>query len=584
MTPYSRFDGAIRRLVSDLCPADVDVAPLLRHVTIEPPRDPAHGDLAINAAMVLARPLGQKPRALAATMVENLRAEPDVEAIEIAGPGFINVRLRARAWTDVLATILSTGASYGCTQIGRGIRCNVEYVSANPTGPLHVGHVRGAAYGDALANLLAFCGYDVTREYYVNDAGAQIDILARSVYFRYMEVLGKAKGEIAADLYPANYLVAVGKALAQARGQTLSNMSESEWLPIVRDFSIDAMMALIRDDLALLAIRHDVFFSERSLHAGSDTKIAALLADLRHRDLVYEGRLPPPRGKPAQDWEDRPQTLFRACAFGDDMDRPLIKPDGSYTYFAADIAYFADKFARRFDQMIYVLGADHDGYAKRLGAIAGAIAGERAQLIVRFCQLVRLLRGGEPVKMSKRAGTFVSLRDIVDEVGADAVRFMMLSRKNDAPLDFDFEAVVEQSRDNPVFYVQYAHARCHSVLRMAQASHPQSQDRNSLTQANAQKLTHTAELDVLKRLAQYPRTIEAAAIAHEPHRISFYLLELASSFHSLWNRGKEEPQLRFINDDDRELTRARLALVHAVALVISSGLSIVGVSAPKQMR
>ncbi len=585
-TPYAYFTHLIREIARDLAPhaAREGLEDRLAQVVVEPPREAAHGDLASNAAMILARAFAQKPRELAEALAKVLRQNSQVQDIAVAGPGFINIRVAPNVWGDVIKIVLGAGDTYGRAVFGKGRKSNVEYVSANPTGPLHVGHVRGAAYGDALANLLQFVGYDVVREYYVNDAGAQIDILARSVFLRYREALGEDIGAIGDGLYPGAYLIDVGQALVRAHGDGLTNRAEKDWLPEVRAFAVAAMMDMIRADLALLNIHHDVFFSESSLHEGQISAIDNIIAQLRADDLVYEGRLPPPKGKPPEDWQERTQTLFRASNFGDDMDRPLVKSSGEYTYFAADMAYFQDKLTRGFDEMIYVLGADHDGYAKRLRGIAKALAGDPKGLVVRFCQLVRLLRGGEPVRMSKRAGDFVTLRAITDEVGADAVRFIMLSRRNDASLDFDFEAVVEQSRDNPVFYVQYAHARCHSVLRTARAENaPMAETQAAVEALNTAKLATAAEHDVLKMLAQYPRLIESAADAHEPHRISHYLIELSGCFHSLWNHGIKEPRLRFINHDDGEMTKARLALVQAVALVISSGLSIIGVSAPKRM-
>jgi arginyl-tRNA synthetase len=449
---------------------------------------------------------------------------------------------------------------------------------------MHVGHGRGAVFGDALAALLDFSGFKVTREYYINDAGAQVDVLARSAHLRYREALGE-EISIPEGLYPGDYLKPVGEALAKEYGRSLLGKPESEWLPLVRDTAIDAMMAVIREDLAALNIRHDVFFSERSLSQGATDQIRATIEELRARGLIYEGRLQPPKGQPVEDWEDREQTLFRATEFGDDVDRPLLKSDGSYTYFAADIAYHRSKFERGFRSMIDVWGADHGGYVKRMQAAVKAVSGGAADLDVKLCQLVKLLRGGEPVKMSKRAGDFVTLRDVVDEVGRDAVRFMMIYRKNDAPLDFDLAKVVEQSKDNPVFYVQYAHARCASVFRQAGEAFPNLKfSPEVLAEADLSILQDEAELDVLRRIAQFPRVIEAAAESHEPHRVAFYLYDLASAFHSLWNKGKDLPQLRFVNQTERNSTEARLALVYALKSVLASGLSVLGVSAPDEMR
>jgi arginyl-tRNA synthetase len=450
---------------------------------------------------------------------------------------------------------------------------------------MHVGHGRGAVFGDALASLLAYAGHDVTREYYINDAGAQVDVLARSAYLRYREALGEDVGAIPEGLYPGDYLVPVGRSLAASHGRALLEREEADWLPIVREAAIDAMMAMIREDLAALDIRHDVFFSERGLSLGATDEIARTIEDLRARDLIYEGRLAPPKGQPIEDWEDREQTLFRATAFGDDVDRPLLKSDGSYTYFAADIAYHRSKFERGFASMIDVWGADHGGYVKRMQAAVKAVTAGQGELDVKLCQLVRLLRAGEPVKMSKRAGDFVTLRDVVDEVGRDAVRFMMIFRKNDATLDFDLAKVLEQSKDNPVFYVQYAHARTASVFRQAAEAFPgQDMGPEALISADIGLLTDAAELELIAKIAQFPRLVDAAAAAHEPHRVAFYLYDLAALFHSFWNRGKDLPHLRFVNQTDRISTLARLALVRAVRVVIGSGLAVLGVTAPDEMR
>jgi arginyl-tRNA synthetase len=553
-------------------------------VVVEPPRDPSHGDLATNVALVLAKEARMKPRALAELIAADLESDPRLTKVEVAGPGFINLTLAPAVLHDVLRAAV-TDEGFGRGGQGAGIPVNVEYVSANPTGPMHVGHGRGAAFGDALANLLAFAGYRVTREYYINDAGAQVDVLARSAFLRYREALGEEIGPIPEGLYPGDYLKPVGAALAEQHGAALLEKPEAEWLPVVRNAAIQEMMALIRDDLAGLDIRHDVFFSERSLTQGAKDQIARTIEDLRARDLIYEGRLEPPKGQAIEDWEDREQTLFRATLFGDDVDRPLLKSDGSYTYFASDIAYHRSKFERGFALMINVLGADHGGYVKRMQAAVRAVTEGKGELDVKLCQLVKLLRGGEPVKMSKRAGDFVTLREVVDEVGRDAVRFMMIFRKNDAPLDFDLAKVVEQSKDNPVFYVQYAHARCASVFRQAGEAFPGTNlGPQALGEADLSLLADDAELDVLRRLAQYPRAIEAAALAHEPHRVAFYLYDVASAFHSLWNKGKDLPQLRFVNQHDKNSSEARLALVYALRGVLASGLRILGVTAPDEMR
>jgi arginyl-tRNA synthetase len=562
-------------------PAGID----LSRVVVEPPREAAHGDMATNAAMVLAKEAGIKPRDLAEQIAAKLRADDLIAAVDVAGPGFINLTLKPSAWSQALRTVLREGGTYGRSRIGAAEKINVEYVSANPTGPMHVGHCRGAVFGDALASLLQFAGYDVTREYYINDAGAQVDVLARSAYLRYLEALGVDIGPIPEGLYPGDYLVPVGQALAAEHGDTLRAMSESGWLPIIRDKAIAMMMEMIKGDLAALNIEHDVFFSERSLIATGNNKVTETIDFLRSRGDVYEGRLQPPKGKPVEDYEDRVQTLFRATAFGDDVDRPLIKSDGAYTYFASDIAYHKDKFDRGFCNLVDVWGADHGGYVKRVQAAIKAVTAGNATLDVKIVQLVKLLRNGEPVKMSKRSGDFVTLREVVDEVGSDAVRFMMLFRKNDAVLDFDLAKVIEQSNDNPVFYVQYGHARCQSIFRKARAMLPNlPEDPNAraafLLAAPMDKLTDPAELSLLRRLGLYPRTIEAAAAAHEPHRIAFYLYDLVGEFSALYNM----PHLRFIIDNDAEMTQARLALVQGVISVLASGLAILGVHAPDEMR
>ncbi len=559
-----------------LLPEDTDFS----RITVEAPRDSSHGDVTTNAAMVLAKPAGRKPRDLAEEIAALLREDPDIETVDIAGPGFINMRLSEAFWPRLMDAVLELGEAYGRSDLGQGMKVNVEYVSANPTGPLHVGHCRGAVFGDALANLLEETGHDVTREYYINDAGAQVDVLARSTFLRYREALGEDIGEIPAGLYPGAYLKPVGKALAEKYGDSLRNMPEEEWLPIVRDFAIDAMMEMIRDDLAALGITHEVFFSERTLHESG--LIDETIQELRERGLVYEGRLPPPKGKPPEDWEDREQLLFRATEFGDDIDRPLMKSDGSYTYFAADVAYIRDKLARGFRQLVYVLGADHGGYVKRLQAVNRALSGGDAELIARLCQLVKLYRGGEPVRMSKRAGDFVTLRDVVDEVGPDVVRFMMLTRKNDAPLDFDFEKVTEQSRDNPVFYVQYAHARICSVLRNAREELGEGA-LDAAGQPDWSLLKDEAEMAIIRRIGEYPRMLEAAARAHEPHRIAFYLQDLAADFHALWNKGKESPHLRFILTDQVDLSLTRLAFLRAIRYCLANGLHLLGVRPAEEM-
>ena len=579
---HGRVLAAVQQLKHDgVVPHDTST----EGITLEPPKDASHGDLATNAAMVLAKAAGQSPRALAERLAPLIAADPHVEKVEIAGPGFINLTLTRAFWPGVLRMVLEQGEAYGRSAMGKSEAVNVEYVSANPTGPMHVGHCRGAVFGDALANLLAFAGYDVTREYYVNDAGAQVDALARSAYLRYREALGEEIGAIPEGLYPGNYLKPVGRALADQHGSELLGMKEEKWLPIVCAAALQSMLAMIEDDLAQLGIRHDVFFSERSLSEGPRDQVAETITELKEKGLIYKGRLPPPKGKVDEDWEDREQLLFRSTEFGDDIDRPLVKSDGSYAYFAGDIAYHRDKFRRGFNTMIDVLGADHSGHVKRMKAAVAALTDGNAALDIKICQLVRLFRAGEPVRMSKRAGTFVTLRDVVDEVGPGPVRFMMLYRKNDAPLDFDFAKVVEQSRDNPVFYVQYAHARASSVLRNVRDMYPDlDAEERELARADLDRLDDDAELGLIRRLAQFPRVVEASASAHEPHRIGFYLYELAGDFHGLWNRGKDLPQLRFIYESDRELTRARVALVAVTKRVLASGLGILGVHAMDELH
>jgi arginyl-tRNA synthetase len=566
-------------------PAGVD----LSRVVVEPPRDAAHGDMATNAAMVLAKEARAKPRDLAEQIAAKLRADDLIASVDVAGPGFINLTLKPTAWSDALRTVLREGDAYGRSTTGAAEKVNVEYVSANPTGPMHVGHCRGAVFGDALCSLLGFAGYDVTREYYINDAGAQVDVLARSAFLRYREALGENIGAIPEGLYPGDYLRPVGQALAAEHGDKLKTMPENAWLPIVRNKAVAMMMEEIKGDLAALNIKHDVFFSERSLIETGNNKVAATIDFLRSKGDVYEGRLPPPKGGPVEDYEDREQTLFRATAYGDDVDRPLLKSDGSYTYFASDIAYHKNKFDRGFRDLVDVWGADHGGYIKRVQAAVRAVTAGKASLDVKIVQLVKLLRNGEPVKMSKRSGDFVTLREVVDEVGSDAVRFMMLFRKNDAVLDFDLAKVIEQSKDNPVFYVQYGHARGHSIFKNAREVLPDLPEEGTaraayLEKAAVERLTAPEELELLKRLALYPRTVEAAASGHEPHRIAFYLYDLASEFHALWTRGRDLPYLRFIINNDADLTQARLAMVQGVVSVLASGLAILGVNAPTEMR
>ena len=571
-------------IAAGVLPAGIDQS----RITVEPPRDPTHGDMATNAAMVLAKDAGKKPRDLAQAIAEKLRSDPLIDNVEVAGPGFINITLKPAAWIETLRIAVRLGPRYGRSEAGGGAPVNVEYVSANPTGPMHIGHCRGAVFGDALANLLVFAGFKVTREYYVNDAGAQVDQLARSAYLRYREALGEAIGPIPEGLYPGEYLKPVGEALAAQYGAALKATPESAWLPPVRAKAIEMMLAAVRADLAALGVNHDAFYSERSLVGENADQVAETIEWLRARGYVYEGRLPPPKGAPVEDWEDRDQTLFRSTAFGDDVDRPLKKSDGSYTYFASDIAYHRTKLERGFRTLIDVWGADHGGYVKRMQAAVAALSGQSAELDVKLIQLVKLLRAGEPVKMSKRAGDFVTLREVVDEVGRDAVRFMMLYRKNDAVLDFDLARVIEQSRDNPVFYVQYGHARGQSVFRNARAVFSDLPadfaDPAVVDAAALERLSDPAELALMRQIALYPRVVEAASAAHEPHRIAFYLFDLASEFHALWTLGNTSPHLRFIIQNDRQMTVARLALVQGVVSVLASGLALLGVGAPNEMR
>ncbi len=584
MNIFKAFENDIRKILEELAaegviPAGLDTSRL----TVEPPREAAHGDLSTNAAMVLAKPAGQPPRKLAEALVAKLKARADVTSVEIAGPGFVNLRLSPAVWRDRLKDILAAGTSYGDSDIGKGEPVNVEYVSANPTGPLHAAHGRGAVFGDALAALLEKAGHKVTREYYINDAGAQVEVLARSTYLRYREALGEDIGEIPAGLYPGEYLKEVGEALAQRDAKTWLQAPEEEWLPACRDFAISRITEWIREDLGVLNIRMDVYTSERALvQAGAvDTALKAL----EERGLIYVGVLEPPKGKKPDDWEPRPQTLFKSTDFGDDVDRPLKKSDGSFTYFSNDIAYHYDKYVRGFANLIDVWGADHGGYVKRMQAATTAITEGKAALDVKLCQLVHLMQNGQPVKMSKRAGTFVTLRDVVETVGKDVVRFIMLTRRNDQTLEFDYAKVTEQSKDNPVFYVQYAHARCRSVLRhAAEAMAGKDLSPAGLGQANLARLDDEAELALVKRMATWPRLVESAAEAHEPHRVAFYLYDLASDFHALWNKGRDDASLRFLIEGDGELTLARLAMVQATATVIASGLQVMGVEPVEEMR
>jgi arginyl-tRNA synthetase len=548
------------------------------NVSVEPPRDASHGDMATNAAMVLAKPAQSKPRDIADALAAKLAADPRIIAVDVAGPSFLNLRLADTVWQGVVKASLAGG--YGRSILGTGTKVNVEYVSANPTGPLHVGHVRGAVFGDALASLLEHAGYEVTREYYINDGGAQVDVLARSVYLRYLEANGQ---EVAFEdgTYPGDYLIPLGKALAEVHGDALVGAPEEDWLDDIREFSSDAMMNLVREDLASLGIEMDVFYSEKSLYGTG--QIEAAIADLDAKGLIYRGTLEPPKGKVPEDWEPREQMLFKSTDHGDDVDRPIQKSDGSWTYFAPDIAYHFDKVQRGFDELIDVFGADHGGYVKRMKAAVSALSDGHVPLDVKLTQLVKLYKNGEPFKMSKRAGTFVTLRDVVEQVGPDVTRFHMLTRKQDAPLDFDFDKVTEQSKDNPVFYVQYANARVQSVIRKANEAGIATDD-VVLQGADLSGLTHEAELTLAKKIAEWPRLVEIAARTNEPHRIAFYLYELASDLHALWNRGNDDVSLRFLQIGDSQTTQAKIALIRGVTVVISSGLGILGVTPANEMR
>ena len=557
-------------------PAGLDTA----GISVEPPRDRAHGDMATNAAMVLAKPAGMAPKAIAEALAERLALDPRITAADVAGPGFLNLRLADRLWQGVVRAALAEGADFGRSTLGQGLKVNVEFVSANPTGPMHVGHVRGAVVGDALARLLAFAGWNVTREYYINDGGAQVDVLARSAYERYREAHG-LEPEIREGLYPGDYLVPVGEALKERFGDSLLDKGEQFWLAELREIATEMMMVEIRGDLALLGVQMDVYSSEKALYGTG--QIEGAIAALREKGLIYEGVLQPPKGKTPEDWEPRQQTLFRSTAHGDDVDRPVQKSDGSWTYFAPDIAYHYDKVQRGFDQLIDIFGSDHGGYVKRMKAAVAALSGGRVPLDIKLIQLVKLYKNGEPFKMSKRAGTFVTLRDVVDQAGADVTRFMMLTRKNDVALDFDFAKVLEQSKDNPVFYVQYANARINSVLRKAREAGIVCDDA-SLAAADLAQLNHAAELKLARQIAEWPREVDIAARGNEPHRIAFYLYELASDFHALWNRGNDDANLRFLQEGNAATSAAKIALARATGVVISAGLGILGVTPVEEMR
>ncbi len=582
MNLFTHFKGVVTSILNELAAAgDLPQGLDFSNAGVEPPRDPSHGDITTNAAMVLAKPAKANPREIAAKIAAKLSENPDIDSVEIAGPGFINMRLSQKFWLKLLSTALEQSTEFGKSNIGQNQAVNVEYVSVNPTGPLHVGHCRGAVFGDALASLLEATGYDVTREYYINDAGGQINVLANSAYLRYLEAIGEDIGEIPEGLYPGDYLVPVGVALKDEFGDSLKSMDEDERLAILKEKSIAMMMDLIRSDLETLNIKHEVFFSEKKLH--EDGGIEQAIEALKQKGLIYEGTLPPPKGKLPDDWENREQTLFKSTDFGDDVDRALVKSNGDYTYFAADVAYTKNKIDRGFKQLVYVLGADHGGYMKRLQAVCKAFSNDDVKLIARLVQLVNLSKGGEPFKMSKRAGTFVTLRDVVEEVGPDVVRFMMLYRKNEASLDFDLQKVTEQSRDNPVFYVQYAHARICSVFRNADKELGAALESKPLDENILSCLKDDAELATIKSIAEYPRVLEAAALAHEPHRIAFYLYDLAGNFHSLWNKGKDNSNLRFIVQDSLDVTIARLALLRAIRQILANGLEILGVTPVQEM-
>ncbi len=563
-------------VAAEQLPAGLDYS----NVAVEPPRDAAHGDMATNAAMVLAKPAKMKPRDIADALAVLLMSDDRVTTAEVAGPGFLNLRLDASLWQGLVKAVLQTGSGFGRSSMGQGKRVNVEYVSANPTGPLHVGHTRGAVFGDALASLLDFVGFDVTREYYINDGGAQVDVLARSVYLRYLEAHGQEVAFVDGT-YPGDYLIEVGEALKAKVGDAYVGQGEQVWLAEIREFATEAMMDLIRADLAALNVKMDLFYSEKSLYGSG--RIEAALQSLQDKGLIYEGVLEPPKGKKPEDWEPREQTLFKSSEHGDDVDRPVKKSDGAWTYFAPDIAYHYDKVSRGYDALIDVFGADHGGYVKRMKAAVSALSDGQVSLDIKLTQLVKLWKNGEPFKMSKRAGNFVTLRDLVEQVGADVTRFVMLTRKNDAPLDFDFDKVLEQSRDNPVFYVQYAHARVCSVARKAIDAEIAVDDA-VLAAADLSKLDHEAEISVAKKIAEWPRLVEIAGRTNEPHRVAFYLYELASELHGLWNRGHELPELRFIQEGDVATSQAKIALARAVAVVISSGLGILGVTPAQEMR
>jgi arginyl-tRNA synthetase len=584
MTIYKTIHNAIAKVLEEvLASGTLTLNGEAPTFLVEPPREAAHGDLATNIAMVLAKVAEKSPRAIAEILKPKLEQDKNISAVEIAGPGFINLHLHPSIWQNEIREILLSDASYGDSDIGKNIKVNVEFVSANPTGPMHIGHGRGAVVGDVLAGLLTKAGYDVCREYYINDAGAQVDVLARSTFLRYREALGENIGTIPEGLYPGEYLIPVGKKIAEKDGNKWIDKLESSWLPIFREQAVSAMMEIIRSDLGVIGVKHDVFTSERALvECGGVDRTQKFLED---KGLIYQGVLDPPKGKLPDDWEERPQTLFRATQYGDDVDRPLKKSDGSWTYFASDIAYHFDKYRRGFAFMLDIWGADHGGYVKRMQSAVEAVTENKGRLEVRLCQMVNLLKDGQPYKMSKRSGNFITLRDVVDEVGADVVRFMMLTRKSDAQLEFDLAKVVEQTRDNPVFYVQYAYARCSSVMRhAAEIFLPEQLKDENLAKIPLDAINSDDELLLVKGMANWARVVEAAALAQEPHRIAFYLMELAALFHGLWNRGNNNAALRFIIADDKDLTLARLALINSVRAVLRSGLFVMGCKPMEELR
>lgn len=582
MNIFQVYKDKIKAILEDMTaagelPAGLDYSRL----KVEPPKDASHGDMSTNAAMILAKSAGQNPKQLGEILAEKIRKAEGVTEASVAGPGFVNFRLSSDKWLATVQHILKVGPSFGDSKAGVGKTINVEYVSANPTGPLTAGHARGAVVGDALSNLLDKAGYNVMREYYINDAGAQVEKLGRSAYLRYKEALGLGAAEIPPGLYPGEYLKDVGAALAARDGNKWVEAKEEEWLPVCRQFAIEFLMNEIKSDLKDMGINQSIFSSEAAVVARGEVETAFKV--LEDQGLIYTGVLEPPKGKKPDDWEERPQTLFKSTQFGDDVDRPMKKSDGSWTYFANDVAYHYDKYRRTQGDLIDILGADHGGYVKRIQAAVRAVSGGKAEVDVKLCQMVQMLNNGEAVRMSKRAGTFVTLRDVIDQVGADVLRFIMLTRKNDQTLEFDFAKVMEQSKDNPVFYVQYAHARCHSVMRNAKEMFPDL-DLSTLETANVSRIASADELEVIRLMASWPRFVEAAAEAHEADRVAFYLHDLASAFHSFWNKGRDDSSLRFLHENDKELSIARLALVKSVATVIASGLAVMGVKPLEEMH